>query len=178
VKFTPLGLDGVWLIELDPARDERGFFARCFDETTFAKLGMTTRFPQSSLSRSDLRGTLRGMHYSVSPSAESKLVRCVRGRIFDVVADVRRDSSTYLRWTSACLSAEDAVALFVPAGVAHGFLTLTDDTDVLYQMGDVYRPELSRGFRWNDQTFRIEWPKTQGVDVVSARDAAYSDFLA
>jgi dTDP-4-dehydrorhamnose 3,5-epimerase len=178
MRFTPLDLPGAWLIEIEPSRDERGYFARIFDETSFRALGIATHFPQCSLSHNAQCGTLRGMHYSVAPSAETKLIRCVRGSVFDIIVDVRSDSPTYLRWIGVNLSAEDARAVFVPAGVAHGFLTLADNTDMLYQTGDVYRPELNRGFRWDDPTFGLTWPNGQVVNVVSARDASYPDFVA
>jgi dTDP-4-dehydrorhamnose 3,5-epimerase len=176
VRLSRLEVEGAWLIELDLAKDERGFFARCFDEQVLSEAGIPPRFPQWNLSRNHRRGTLRGMHFCVPPSAESKIVRCVRGRVYDVIADVRRESPTYLRWTAIHLSDEEAQSIYIPAGVAHGFLTLADGSDVLYQMADVYRPELARGFRWNDAALSIAWPSQQSITVVSDRDSEYPDF--
>jgi dTDP-4-dehydrorhamnose 3,5-epimerase len=172
--FQELPVAGAYLLELEPHADERGFFARCFAEEEFARYGLPTRYPHSNLSHSSRKGTLRGMHYTVAPSEEAKVVRCVAGAIHDVLVDVRPGSPTRHRWTSAELSRANGRALFVPAGVAHGFLTLADETDVLYLMGDAYRPENARGFRWNDPSFAIDWPAEPRV--IGARDAEYPDY--
>jgi dTDP-4-dehydrorhamnose 3,5-epimerase len=172
--FQELPVAGAYLLELERHADERGFFARCFAEEEFARYGLPTRYPHSNLSHNSRKGTLRGMHYTVAPSEEAKVVRCVAGAIHDVLVDVRPDSVTRHRWTSAELSRANGRALYVPAGVAHGFLTLTDETDVLYLMGDAYRPENARGFRWNDPSFAIEWPAEPRV--IGARDAEYPDY--
>ena len=140
--FTESELPGAYLVELDRHFDERGFFARAFCASEFAERGLPAHFPQCNLSHNGKRGTLRGMHHEAPPSAESKLVRCVSGAIYDVVVDLRRSSPTYMKWTSMELSAENGRALFVPAGFAHGFLTLADDSDVFRTGGDT--PAVSR----------------------------------
>jgi dTDP-4-dehydrorhamnose 3,5-epimerase len=174
--LSPLDVAGAYLVELEPKVDERGFFARTFCEDEFRTRGLTTRFPHTNLSRNTARGTLRGMHYTVSPSQESKLVRCTAGAIYDVLLDVRSDSPTFAKWATVELSRENARAVFIPAGVAHGFLTLLGDTDVFYQMGDIYRAETARGLRWNDETFGLGWPFAPSV--ISERDASYPRFAA
>lgn len=176
MRFTQLSLAGVYLVELEPQADERGFFARCFAEEEFAKHGLVTHFPHSNLSRNRLAGTLRGMHYSVTPSAETKVIRCVAGAIYDVAVDVRPDSPSFGRWVHAELTAENGRALYIPAGLAHGFISLVDATDVLYLMGDVFRPETAHGFRYDDGMFDIAWPFEPRV--ISGRDAGYPDFRA
>jgi dTDP-4-dehydrorhamnose 3,5-epimerase len=172
--FSESELSGAFVIELDRHVDERGFFARAFCEREFATHGLPDRFPQSNLSRNRSKGTLRGMHYEAPPSVESKLVRCVTGAIHDVIVDLRPGSGTFLKWTSALLSAQNGRALFVPAGFAHGFLTLANDSDVFYQMGDFFRPGAARGLRWNDPRVGISWPAAP--TVISERDATYPDF--
>jgi dTDP-4-dehydrorhamnose 3,5-epimerase len=172
--FTETGIVGVILLDLEPIADERGSFARlqCPDE--FAAAGYPFTPAQTSLSRNAAAGTLRGMHYQPAPNAETKVVRAVRGRIFDVAVDLRRGSPTHWRWTGAELSAENGRALMIPEGVAHGFLTLEPDTDVLYQISPAYRPGHEAGVRWNDPAFGIQWPAQPAL--ISARDAAYPDY--
>ena len=174
MRFSETKLSGAYVVELDRHEDERGFFARTFCEREFAEHGLPVRFPQCNLSRNTRKGTLRGMHYEAPPSAESKLVRCASGAIFDVIVDLRPSSPSFRAWISAELSGENGRALFVPAGFAHGFLTLTDHTDVFYHMGDFFRAGGARGFRWNDPQFGIEWPAVPVV--ISERDAQYPDF--
>lgn len=174
MTFEELRLSGAYLIQLERKEDERGFFARCFCEDEFAKHGLPVRFPQCNLSRNERAGTLRGMHFEYPSGSESKLVRCVRGAVHDVIVDLRSGSPTYLAWEHAVLTADEGNALYVPAGFAHGFLTLSDDCDVFYQMGDSYRPARSAGFRWNDPAFGIEWPSAPAL--VSERDASYPDY--
>ncbi|HEX3776576.1 MAG TPA: dTDP-4-dehydrorhamnose 3,5-epimerase [Polyangiaceae bacterium] len=174
MRFDQTELAGAYVIEVEPHEDERGFFARAFCAREFAEHGLPSVFPQSNLSRNHSRGTLRGMHFEAPPSAESKLVRCVTGAIYDVIVDLRPSSASFLSWVGAELSAENARALFVPAGFAHGFITLTDDSDVFYQMGDFFRPGGARGARWNDPRFGIRWPLEP--KVISERDATYADF--
>lgn len=166
-------LSGVFLVEIEPHVDERGAFARVFCEREFAAAGLSTRFPQCNLSINSRRGTLRGMHYNVAPYGEAKLVRCVRGAIHDVVVDLRADSPTRLKWLGIELSADNRRSLYIPPGFAHGFLTLADDTDVYYHMGEFYRPEAARGFRWDDPSVGIAWPNPP--TVMSAADRAYPD---
>jgi dTDP-4-dehydrorhamnose 3,5-epimerase len=169
-------LDDVLIIDLDRLEDDRGFFARtsCADE--LAAHGVHDSFPQSNLSHNRLRGTLRGMHYTVAPSQESKLIRCVAGAIHDVIVDLRPGSATRGQSLAVQLTRDNGRALYVPPGCAHGFLTLVDDTDVLYQMGDVFRPDTGRGLRWNDPVVAGEWPFAPVV--ISDRDATYPDYVA
>ncbi|HWZ87757.1 MAG TPA: dTDP-4-dehydrorhamnose 3,5-epimerase [Polyangiaceae bacterium] len=174
MQFIESELPGAYVIELERHLDERGFFARSYCEREFREHGLPDRFPQCNLSRNNKCGTLRGMHFDAPPSAECKLVRCVSGAVYDVILDLRPGSSTRFRWTGVQLSAENGRALFVPAGFAHGFLTLTDASDVFYHMGDFFKPETARGFRWDDPYFGITWPSAPVV--ISERDAGYSDF--
>lgn len=174
MRFAATEIDGVLLVEAEPRSDERGSFARlqCPDE--FAAAGRPFAPAQTSLSRNPTAGTLRGLHYQPSPHAESKLVRCVRGRIFDVAVDLRPDSPTHRRWVGMELSAENMRGLFIPEGVAHGFLTLEADSDVLYQIAPKYEPGHEAGVRWDDPAFGIAWP--QAPALMSPRDATYPDY--
>jgi dTDP-4-dehydrorhamnose 3,5-epimerase len=174
MRFEQTELAGAYLLELEPHCDERGFFARAFCEHEFAAHGLPTHFPQCNLSRNTRARTLRGMHYQAAPLREAKLVRCVSGAIFDVIVDLRPGSSTHLRWLGVELSVDNARALFVPEGFAHGFLTLRDSSDVFYHMSDFFRPEGARGVRWNDPKLNIRWPASPSV--ISERDASYPDF--
>lgn len=164
-------IEGLIEVEVALLEDERGAFARTYDEETFAKAGMPTHWPQCNTSFSRKRGTLRGMHFQIAPKEEPKLVRCTAGRVFDVALDLRPLSATYLKWAGVELSAEKRNAFFIPAGLAHGFMTLEDDSEVYYQMGASYDASLQRGVRWNDPAFGIDWPFAPSV--ISARDADY-----
>jgi dTDP-4-dehydrorhamnose 3,5-epimerase len=175
MRFHETPLAGVWLIEPELLGDERGWFARTFDRDEFTTRGLSQDVVQCSVSHNVKRHTLRGMHYQADPHGEAKLVRCVRGAIFDVALDLRRDSPTYLAWHGVKLSAENGYALHIPAGLAHGFQTLLDDSDVLYQMDHPYVPEAARGVRFDDPAFAIEWPEPR-ERIVSIRDATYPDF--
>jgi dTDP-4-dehydrorhamnose 3,5-epimerase len=174
MRFEATPLAGAWVIELEPHADERGFFARTFCAREFADHGLPTTFPQSNLSRNATAGTLRGMHFNTAAHAESKVVRCVQGAIHDVIIDLRADSATYRQWFAVELTAASGRSLFVPEGLAHGFLTLVDETDVEYQMGAFYAPEAARGLRWDDPAIGVEWPREPVV--MSPRDATYPDF--
>jgi dTDP-4-dehydrorhamnose 3,5-epimerase len=174
VKFHPAPLKGAFLIELEKRGDERGFFARFFCEREFAGAGLATRFTQINNSLSAKRGTLRGMHYQLAPAAEVKVVRCVRGALFDAIVDLRPDSPTFARWFGAELNEDNRLMMYVPRGFAHAILTLRDDTEALYLVSDFYSPENERGLRWNDPRFAIDWPM-QPVEI-SAKDAAWPDF--
>lgn len=169
-------LPGVRVIRMEAAADERGSFARTFDAAEWDSRGMSPRVEQCSLSRNALRGTLRGMHYQASPFAECKLVRCARGAIFDVAVDLRPDSPSFRRWFGVELSESNDTMLYIPEGLAHGFLTLTDDSEVLYQISERYSPEHGRGVRWDDPAFGIAWPDEPRV--ISDRDRAFADFLS
>ena len=173
VLFQPTPLGGAWVVELEAHNDERGGFARTFCEREFAANGLPVRFPQCNLSTNVRAGTMRGVHFNCSPHGEDKLVRCVRGAVFDVIVDLRADSPTRLQWFGTELTAGNGRALFVPADFAHGFLTLLDGSDVYYHMGDFYRPEAARGIRWDDPALRIDWPRS--VVAISERDAGYPD---
>jgi dTDP-4-dehydrorhamnose 3,5-epimerase len=175
VRIRSAALEGVFLVDIEPHVDERGAFSRTYCEREFAAAGLPTWYPQCNLSSNHRAFTLRGMHYNAAPFGESKLVRCVRGAIYDVVVDLRRGSLTRMKSFGVELSADNGKALYIPAGFAHGFLTLVDSTDVYYHMGDFYRPDAARGFRWDDPTVAIEWP-TAPV-VVSEVDSSYPDLV-
>jgi dTDP-4-dehydrorhamnose 3,5-epimerase len=176
MRFEETLLPGVWVIELDLLGDERGWFARTFDAEEFGLRGLEPVIVQCSLSLSARRNTIRGMHYQSEPHWEPKLVRCTRGAIFDVAVDLRPESPTYCQWQGVELSAENHRGIYLPRGMAHGFQTLTDDCEVLYQMGHRHVPAAARGVRWDDPAFAIEWPPSAGDYTISDRDRAYPDF--
>jgi dTDP-4-dehydrorhamnose 3,5-epimerase len=173
MRFSETGIAGVVAVDIEAHEDARGAFARlqCPDE--FAAAGHPFAPVQTSLSRNPHEGTLRGLHYQPPPHAEMKLVRTIRGRMFDVALDLRPDSPTYRRWTGVELSAENARGLLIPEGVAHGFLTLEPDTDVLYQISPAFQPGHEAGVRWDDPAFAIAWPAAPAL--ISERDATYPD---
>ena len=171
MRFVETGLSGAWLIEPDLISDERGFFARTYCRNEFADKGLNPNLVQCNISFNRLRGTLRGMHFQKAPHAEAKLVRCTQGSIYDVIIDLRDDSQTYAKWFGVELTAETRKALYVPEGFAHGFLTLQDNTEVLYQMSEFFHAECAAGVRWNDPLFFISWPGA--VKVISERDRDY-----
>jgi dTDP-4-dehydrorhamnose 3,5-epimerase len=172
--FHRTSLAGVFEIDLELKADERGFFARSWCETEFADNGLNPRLKQCNVSGNAHKGTLRGIHYQAAPFAEAKLVRCTRGRIFDVAVDLRPESVTHLQWFGAELSAENRRALYIPEGCGHGFLTLEDGSELFYQMSQIYNAESARGVRWNDPAFSIAWPAS--VEIISDRDRTYPDF--
>jgi len=174
VLFRETELPGAFVIELQKYEDERGFFARCWCQQEFESHGLNPRTVQGNISFNKVKGTLRGMHYQVAPHAETKLVRCTRGAIYDVIIDLRRESPTYKRYVSEVLSSTNYKALFIPEGCAHGFQTLEDNSEVFYQMSEFYSPEHQRGLRYNDPAFRINWPIE--ATVISDRDRNYEDF--
>jgi dTDP-4-dehydrorhamnose 3,5-epimerase len=176
VKFHATDIVGVLRISLEPHRDDRGFFGRSYCEREFAAHGIADRFVQVNHSFNSQAGTLRGMHYTSAGHSESKVVRCIAGAIHDVVVDLRPDSSSYKRWSAVRLDAVNRESLYIPPGVAHGFLTLEPDSEVQYLMGSFYDPEVACGVRWNDRSFAIVWPAEPVV--ISARDAAYPEFEA
>ncbi|MFO1313567.1 MAG: dTDP-4-dehydrorhamnose 3,5-epimerase [Burkholderiales bacterium] len=173
--FEALRIDAAWRVAIERHEDERGFFARTFCVDEFAAAGLPTAVVQTSLSYNAKRGTLRGMHFQWPPSREGKLVRCLRGAVHDVLLDLRPESASYLQHTALVLDDDRRDAVFIPAGVAHGFQTLTDDAEVLYQMTDAYAPDLAAGVRWNDRAFGLAWPM-KAPSVISPRDEAYPDF--
>jgi dTDP-4-dehydrorhamnose 3,5-epimerase len=176
MRFSATPLTGLILVESDAAQDERGAFYRAFCSREFAASGLPGEFPQSNISRNRLRGTLRGMHFQAEPHPEGKLVRCIRGTAFDVAIDLRPGSPTYCKWFGTELSESNSTALYIPPGFAHGFQTLCDDTDMLYQMTTYYAPESAGGVRWDDPAFAIRWPLE--IAVISPKDRAYSNFGA
>jgi dTDP-4-dehydrorhamnose 3,5-epimerase len=169
--FTPSPLPGAFVVELEPHADERGFFARSYCAAEFAAQGLGPELRQCSVSYNTRKGTLRGMHYQGAPHEEHKLVRCTAGAIFDVIVDIRDSSPTYRRWFGTELTGANRRSLFIPPGFAHGFVSLTDHAEVYYMISVAHAPEVSRGFRWNDPAFAIEWPLVPAV--ISSRDASY-----
>lgn len=175
MKFTPAPLAGVVVIDEEPLADERGFFARTWCVREMEAHGLTSRVVQCNVSFNRRAGTLRGMHFQAPPYEEVKIVRCTRGAIYDVVLDLRPESPAFKRWTAVELSAANRRALYVPAGFAHGFQSLEDDSEVVYQMSEFFQPGSGRGVRWDDPAFAIEWPPT-AHRVIHAKDLAYPDF--
>ena len=172
--FTETPIPGSFLIDLEKRGDDRGFFARAFCEKEFAKAGLVDRFVQINNSLSGQKGTLRGMHYQLAPAAETKVVRCIRGSLYDVILDLRKESPTFGKSFGAELSAENWRMMYVPKGFAHGFITLTDDAEAFYLVDEFYSPSHERGVRWNDPKFAIEWPIAPVV--LSDKDANQRDF--
>jgi dTDP-4-dehydrorhamnose 3,5-epimerase len=174
MMFHPTPLKDAYLIELERRADDRGFFARLFCQNEFAEAGLSPQFVQINNAFSTKKATLRGLHYQLPPSAEIKLVRCVRGALFDCIIDIRPDSPTYEKWFGAELDENNRLAMYVPRGFAHGILTLKTDTEVLYMVSDFYTPERERGLRWDDPHFNVSWPfKPQEI---SPKDLAWPDF--
>ena len=173
ITFQSTEIAGVLRLEPEAKTDARGSFVRLYCPEEFAAAGVPFGPVQTSLSRNPTRHTLRGLHYQPAPHAETKLVRVTRGRVFDVAVDLRAGSPTYRRWTAAELSADNLHALLIPEGVAHGFLTLEPDTDVLYQISPAFQPGHEAGVRWNDPAFAIAWPAEPAL--MSDRDATYRD---
>lgn len=172
--FKPTELPGAYVIEPGRLEDIRGYFARTFCEKDFAAQGLETHVAQCSVSFNHKKGTLRGMHYQVAPLKEVKLVRCNRGAIFDVIIDLRRDSPAFKKHVAVQLDERNGKMLYIPVGFAHGFQTLEDDTEVFYQMSQIYSAEHARGVRWNDPAFGIQWP--QDERTILERDRNYPDF--
>jgi dTDP-4-dehydrorhamnose 3,5-epimerase len=177
VKFSETPIPGAYLIELEPFRDDRGWFARTFDAEEFASRGLEPAVVQCSTSFNARAGTLRGMHWQEQPHGEAKLVRCTRGAIFDVIVDLRRDSPAYCHWFGLELTPDNGRMLYIPVDVAHGFQTLVDSSEVAYQMAHEYVPDVARGVRFDDPAFGIEWPSPPGDErQMSERDRGYPDF--
>lgn len=174
MRLTPTKLKDAWIVEVEQLEDERGFFARTWCQQEFSDRGLDANLVQCSISFNKKAGTLRGMHFQLPPFAETKLVRCTQGAIYDVIIDLRQDSETFLQWVGVELTAENRKAFYVPKGFAHGFQTLADNTEVFYQISEVYAPDYARGLRWDDPTFKITWPKP--VAVISIRDRNYEDY--
>lgn len=174
MRFTPLPLEGAFLVELEQIVDHRGFNARAWCAREFEEQGLSTRVVQTNVILNRRRGTLRGFHYQVPPKAETKLFRVTRGGIYDVIVDLRRESPTYKRWTSVELWASDYRMLYVPEGFGQAFQTLVDDTELTYQVSEFYSPEHGTGFRYDDPTFGVTWPLH--VTEISEQDASWPDW--
>lgn len=169
MKLTELTLPGAFVIDIEPQQDERGFFARTWCIEELAAAGIDPTVVQSSISHNARAGTLRGMHFQRAPHAENKFVRCTKGEIWDAIVDLRTESPARGRWVGVALSEDNRRSLFVPKGLAHGFVTLRDDTEVFYQISQFYMPGSSAGFRWDDAVVGIDWPRRPAV--ISERDA-------
>ncbi len=174
MKFIETPLKGAFVIELDKIGDERGFFARAFCKKEFADHGLASEFLQVNNSMSAIKGTLRGMHYQLAPHAETKVVRCIRGSLYDQILDIRPDSPTFGQSFGAELSAENRCMMYVPKGFAHGFITLTEDAEAFYFVDETYAPTFERGIRWDDPKFNLQWPCEP--TVLSDKDKAHPDF--
>lgn len=175
IIFKETELKGAFVINPEIYEDERGFFARSFSDLEFEAQGVNPRVVESNISFNRRRHTIRGMHFQNAPYAQAKLVRCTAGAIHDVTIDLRRDSETFGRWIGFDLTADNRLMLYVPEGFAHGFQTLTDDTEVFYQVSEYYAPASCGGVRWDDPAFGIQWPETKHV-IINQRDRTYEDF--
>jgi dTDP-4-dehydrorhamnose 3,5-epimerase len=175
MQFTQIQLPGAYLIEPEPIGDERGFFARVWCQKEFQDHGLVDNFVQCNTAFNRSRGTLRGMHFQRTPHREVKLVRCTKGRIFDVIIDLRPDSPTHKLWAGFELSAENRKMLYVPKGFAHGYLTLSDESEIYYQVSAFYAPQYEGGVRWDDAAFCIEWPATESL-IISDKDRQWPPF--
>jgi dTDP-4-dehydrorhamnose 3,5-epimerase len=174
VIFTETKLKGAYIIEIEKLKDDRGFFARSWCQKEFERQGLSPRMVQANVSFNKLKGTLRGMHYQLAPYEETKLVRCTRGAIYDVIIDLRRASPTYAQWIGVKLTGDNYRMLYVPEDFAHGFQTLEDLSEVTYQVSQFYTPNSESGIRWNDPVFNIEWPLE--VQVISDKDKNWSNY--
>ncbi len=171
--FLETPMKGAYVIELQKQEDERGFFARSWCSEEFSSKGLDTRLVQCNVSFNKKKGTLRGLHYQLPPHAETKLVRCTRGALYDVIVDLRSDSPTFLKWFGVELTSENHRMLYIPQRFAHGFQTLEDGTEIFYQMSEFYAPKAARGLRWNDPLLEIVWP--DGNRTISEKDREYID---
>jgi dTDP-4-dehydrorhamnose 3,5-epimerase len=175
MKLTPTTLPGAWIVDVERIEDDRGFSERTWCRREFEAAGISADWAQSLRSFNRTKGTLRGMHFQRPPASQAKLVRCTRGAVYDVLLDLRPDSESFLKWVSVDLSADSGRGVFIPKGVAHGYLTLEDGSEVFYLMSDYYVPGLDAGVRWNDPRFGIRWP--EGDKTISARDRGFPDFV-
>ncbi|MCB0213950.1 MAG: dTDP-4-dehydrorhamnose 3,5-epimerase [Anaerolineae bacterium] len=174
--FHETKLENAYIIDIQKHQDQRGFFARAWCQNEFEAHGLVPRLVQTNISYNKVKGTLRGMHYQMAPHAETKLVRCTRGAIFDVIIDLRPDTATYKQWLGVELTAANYRMLYVPEGFAHGFITLEDNVEVTYQVSQFYTPEAESGVRYNDPAFGIEWPVA--VAVISDKDKSWPDYVS
>jgi dTDP-4-dehydrorhamnose 3,5-epimerase len=176
VIFEETAIPGAFVLELEKREDERGFFARAWCAREFSEHGLSTDLSQSNVAHNRRRGTIRGLHYQRAPHEEAKLVRCTRGAIYDVVLDLRPGSPTYKRWAAFELTADNRRMLYIPEGCAHGYQTLTDGTETLYQVSEFYAPDCEGGVRWDDDAFAIAWPDAD-ERLLSEKDATWPDYL-
>ncbi len=174
--FKKTGLEGAFIIEPERIEDTRGFFARAWCKNEFNTHGLNSRLVQCNIAFNKTQGTLRGMHYQATPHEEIKLVRCTKGAIYDVIVDLRPGSPTHVKWIGVELTEQNHKMLYVPEGFAHGYQTLTDNTEVFYQVSQFYSPESERGVRWDDPAFGIKWPETDNL-VISEKDKNWPDYL-
>ena len=172
--FRETKLKGAFVIEEERYEDERGYFARNWSAQEFEAHGLVPQIAECNISFNRKKGTLRGMHFQQPPFAQAKLVRCTRGAVYDVAVDLRRESETFKQWVAVSLVANSRLMFYIPKGFAHGFQTLEDESEIFYQMSDVYNPESAGGVRWNDPAFGIEWPEAERIII--ARDREYPDF--
>jgi dTDP-4-dehydrorhamnose 3,5-epimerase len=175
MKFIETRLQGAYIIEPEPRTDNRGFFARAFCQNEYTAHGLNPNIAQCNISFNPYMGTLRGMHYQIAPHAEVKIVRCTAGAIYDVIIDLRPESTTYKQWIGVSLTAQNRNMLYVPEGFAHGFQTLEDNTEVFYMVTAFYHPQSERGIRWDDTAFNISWPDVPHR-ILSDKDLSYVDF--
>lgn len=173
--FTETKLSGVYIIEIEKLKDERGFFARTWDIDEFKERGLNTKMVQNSVSFNEKKGTIRGMHYQIYPFDEIKLVRCTRGKIYDVIIDLRPQSYTFKKWLSVELNEDNHKMLYIPKGFAHGFQTLEDRSEVYYEISQYYNSQYSRGIRWDDPSFNIKFPLE--ISVISQKDLSHPMFI-
>jgi dTDP-4-dehydrorhamnose 3,5-epimerase len=176
--FRETGIAGAWVIDVEPSSDERGMFARTFDAAVFEERGLSPAVVQCSTSFNSRAGTLRGLHYQSDPHAECRLVRCTAGAVYDVLVDLRPDSPGHLAWEAVELSSENRRAVYVPRGVAHGFQTLVDGTELLYMIDRPFEPSAARGVRWDDPAFGVDWPEPPDGRIISERDRSFPDHPA
>lgn len=174
MRFSQPDLKDAYLIDIKKIEDERGFFARSWDTKIFEENNLEYRIVQTNISFNKLKGTLRGLHYQIYPYEESKVVRCTRGKIYDVIIDLRQRSQTYKKWESFILSEDNYKMLYVPKGFAHGFITLEDETEVTYHVSEFYMPKYEHGIRWDDPTFNIKWPIAE--KILSKKDMSWKKF--
>lgn len=172
--FNKIPLEGAMIIEMEKIEDNRGYFARCYCNKEFSKMGLESSIKQCNLSENYKKGTIRGMHYQSQSFAEDKIVRCCRGAVYDVIVDLRKSSSTYLNWYGVELSEENQKMMYAPKGVAHGFQVLEDNSTLFYMITEYYNPKAGRGVRWNDPAFNIKWPLE--VTEISDKDKSYPDY--
>ena len=177
ITFTETKLEGAFIIDPQTFRDDRGFLARSFSQQEFEAHGLNPNMAECNISFSRKRYTVRGMHFQHAPFAQAKLVRCTKGAVYDVIIDLRPGSPTFKQWIGEGLSSENRRMLYVPEGFAHGFQTLEDDTEVFYQISQIYNPGSEGGVRWNDPAFGINWPAMDGI-TINERDQNYPDFKA